>query len=229
MKPARREQNRDTVREEIKTTAWQLIAEHGASDLSLGAIARQMGLTTPALYRYFPGRDDLVNALIEDAYFSFTEGLKNARSSVSPDQHAERFRRLCLAYREWALQHPQRYILMFGVPIPGYRLGDEAGQAADQSFLVLLDVVAEADRYARLTALSLPELPPALQAQFLSLQHKGKSYAPRVVYLALSAWSFIHGLTSLEIYQRYTLLLGDQTDAFARLEIERFMRSIGLS
>jgi len=228
MKPGRLKQNRDAVREEIKATAWRLIAEQGASDLSLGAIAREMELTTPALYRYFASRDDLVNALIEDAYFSFTEDLKNARSAVLPDQHADRFRNICLAYREWALQHPQRYILMFGVPIPGYKLGDGAGEAADQSFLVLLDVLDEADRASSLSTASPPaELPSELKSHFQSLRHQGKKYHPRVVYLALASWSFIHGVTSLEIYNRYYLLLAEKTDTFVQIEIDRFMHSIG--
>ena len=57
----------------IKDTAWEQIAEFGAPALSLRAIAREIKITAPAIYNYFPRRDDLVTSLIVDAYNSLAD------------------------------------------------------------------------------------------------------------------------------------------------------------
>ncbi len=228
MDTSRRYKKHEDIREEIKTAAWNVIARDGVTDLSLGSIAREMRLTTPALYRYFRARDDLVNTLMEDAHFSFSEALKNARSVLSPDNHPGRFRALCQAYRDWAVHFPQRYLLLFGAPIPGYRLDEKDGQSPDPLFGVFLNVLNEADQASRLTPpTGVIRLPPDLHAQYEALRIHGHSSSPRVVHLALTCWSFLHGLTSLEIHHKASPLLADKADAFFQFEIERLMLNIG--
>src|SRR5512143_3736128 len=104
----------------IKETAWKQIAEFGAPTLSLRAIARELGITAPAIYNYFPRRDDLVTALIIDAYTSFGDSQIEARDAVAADDLSGRMLAIGVAYRDWALAYPQRYQLLFGTPIPGY-------------------------------------------------------------------------------------------------------------
>jgi AcrR family transcriptional regulator len=229
MKPDRRRQLHENIREEIKSVARKQITESSVSSLSLGAIARELGVTTPALYRYFPSRDDLVNALIADAYTSFTESLEAARDAVPAGDHAGRFRGLCMAYHAWAVAHPQQYILIFGTPVPGYSLDTAAGEVADRSFQVLLDVINEAAQAGRIN-FSFQDNPSIkLQKQLERTPPRGKSYPAPVMYLALVSWSFIHGVTSLELYQRYAGILANRTDEFVRLEVERFIRYIGMA
>jgi AcrR family transcriptional regulator len=227
MKSTRKQQLHDQVREEIKSTAWKQIAESSASALSLSAIARSMGLTTPALYRYFPSRDDLVTALIKDAYTSFTTALEAARDALPPHDHLGRIHALCLAYHAWTASNPQPYILIFGAPIPGYKLDPAAGQAADRSFLTLLDVIDAADRAGALRPAPQPlPLPAGLTARLEAVQHHGQSYSPWVMVLALRFWSFLHGMTSLELYQHYSMILADRVDEFIRHEVEQFMHTL---
>jgi AcrR family transcriptional regulator len=73
-----RERYRRQVRAEIKERAWEQIATAGASALSLNAIAKQMGMSGPALYRYFAGRDELITELIRDAYRSLADTFRAA-------------------------------------------------------------------------------------------------------------------------------------------------------
>lgn len=115
----RRQRLRQTTIEEIKDTARRQIAEDGAANLSLGAIARAMGLTTPALYRYFENRDALVMALIVDAYDSMAGTLAAAVDAHPPDDHPDRFLVLMETYRRWALAHRQEYALMFSASVYG--------------------------------------------------------------------------------------------------------------
>ena len=97
--------------EAIKETAWKQITELGAPALSLRAIARELKITAPAIYNYFPDRDALVTALIIDAFTSFGDSQLEARDSVDKNDHAGRVRAIGIAYRNWAHAYPQRYHL----------------------------------------------------------------------------------------------------------------------
>src|ERR1051325_6464257 len=107
--------------EVIKQTAWKQIAELGAPTLSLRAIARELRITAPAIYNYFPDRDALVTALIVDAFTSFGDWQLEARDSLPEKDLLGRMNAIGIAYRDWAHTYPQRYQLIFGTPIPGYR------------------------------------------------------------------------------------------------------------
>src|SRR5574341_2541245 len=108
------------LQEAIKVTAWKQIAEYGAPALSLRAMARELKITAPAIYNYFPDRDALVTALIIDAFTSFGDSQLEARDSIPEEDLTGRFRAIGIAYRNWAHIYPQRYQLIFGTPIPGY-------------------------------------------------------------------------------------------------------------
>src|SRR6266496_368298 len=102
------------LQEAIKATAWKQIAEFGASALSLRAIARELKITAPAIYNYFPDRDALVTALIIDAFTSFGDWQFEARDTVPREDLLGRLNAIGLAYRDWAHTYPQRYQLIFG-------------------------------------------------------------------------------------------------------------------
>jgi AcrR family transcriptional regulator len=213
----------------IKETAWKQIAEQGAAALSLRAIARELHITAPAIYNYFPRRDDLVTALVADAFTSFGSALELARDACPPNDHAGRFRAISLAYRQWAVTYPQRYLLIFGTPIAGYELGAEAGPAAQRSFLVLVGVLGEAYQAKKIRlAPKYVALTPGLLARYQVLNQTGMPYAPVVTQLALASWSWIHGLASLELYGYLADFLADQAEAFIRFEIERYLQMLGL-
>src|SRR6266508_3788019 len=119
VRPVKRKQI-PNLQEAIKETAWKQIAEFGAPALSLRAIARDLKITAPAIYNYFPDRDALVTALIIDAFSSFGDSQLEARDSVPAEDPDGQFQAIGIAYRDWAHTYPQRYQLIFGTPIPGY-------------------------------------------------------------------------------------------------------------
>lgn len=215
--------------EEIKSIAWEAVAEGGAAALSLGAIARKMGLTTPALYRYFKNRDALVSDLISDAYTSFTSALEESLVNLSPSNHGGRFRHLFSTYREWAVVNPQKYLLMFGAPVPGYHLSTGAGEKADRSFLLLLNEVhsAEIDGKIDFSNRSITYA-PTLKDRLTAISHPNGTYSAQETYLALTVWSFIHGLVSLEISGGYALILGETVNEFFTLQVEYFIKTTGI-
>ncbi|MFD9076031.1 TetR/AcrR family transcriptional regulator [Streptomyces lasiicapitis] len=189
-----RERYRAQVRTEIKDHAWQQIATAGASALSLNAIAKQMGLSGPALYRYFANRDELITALIRDAYRSLADTFRAAAESPGADVTA-----LAHALRGWAIEDPQRYFLIYGTPVPGYHAPDDVTTIASEIMTTLLDA------YAAEPPAVGPETP---QFDEHLAGHRqwadGHPAPPATLHRALSFWTRMHGVLSLELAGHFT-------------------------
>jgi len=217
------------LQEAIRAVAWKQIGEMGAAALSLRAIARELGITAPAIYNYFPSREDLITALVMEAFGSFGDALIEARDNCAPDDHAGRFRAMSTAYYRWAITYPQRYMLIFGTPLHGFELAGSAGEVAQRSFMALVSGIGEAYQAG---AIHLPEtylaLPPGLDAHYRELCQMGIPYEPIVIQLALAVWSRIHGMVSLELYGILPGFVGDHMDEYIDHEIEAGMKFFGL-
>ncbi len=112
--PTRRERQRRQTLAEIKTRAVDQVAAGGAESVSLNAIARAMGMSPAALYRYFASRDALLAELVADAYGSLADALTQAAARAGGDPGA--LAAVAHAYRDWALAHPNSYRLIFQTP-----------------------------------------------------------------------------------------------------------------
>ena len=225
----RRERIRNETIEEIKGTAWKQVGETGAASLSLRAIAREMGMTAPGLYRYYKDRDALVTGLLIDAFDSFSAALELARDACAVDDHVGRFRAICKAYFQWGVANPQKYIFLFGTPIPGYQFSGEVGPSAQRSFLVLQGVIGEADAAGTLNGeLAALRLPIRLKSALDALGEYGMPYTGKVTQLALSAWAMIHGITSLFLYNYLSGFLQNNVEAFVDFETEKMIEILGL-
>jgi AcrR family transcriptional regulator len=131
-----RDRFRAQVRDDVKRAALEQLAASGAGGLSINAIAKELGVSGPALYRYFAGRDELLTELIADAYDDLADALRSA-----PDLPA-----LARAYRAWALAQPHRYRLLFGPPLPGYDAhAERLVEAARRSMDIVLELVRDAE------------------------------------------------------------------------------------
>ncbi|MEU9520798.1 TetR/AcrR family transcriptional regulator [Streptomyces sp. NPDC048224] len=187
-----RERYRTQVRAEIKEHAWEQIATAGASALSLNAIAKRMGMSGPALYRYFDGRDELITELIRDAYRSQADTFR-AAAEAGADAAA-----LAHALRAWALDDPQRYFLIHGTPVPGYHAPGDITEIAAETMAVIVDACA-----------ALPRREGDADAVDAHLdthrQWAGERAAdPAALHRALSFWTRLHGVLSLELAGQFT-------------------------
>lgn len=227
MKSIRREQNQESTRREIKTYAWHQIATNGVDSISLGAIARSMNLTTPALYRYFVKRNDLIQALTLDAYYSFYSSLNASVDTCSTEDQVCRFRTLGQTYYQWAVDHTPQYQIIFGIHSASRIQNDQVADIADRCLLLLLDVLDKACQAGQLKPQVDIVLSKGMQARLERFVCQDHYFSANVVYLALVTWSFLNGVTSLELSQKYSLILARQTQEFFNLELERFMKSIG--
>ncbi|TQF02948.1 TetR/AcrR family transcriptional regulator [Kitasatospora acidiphila] len=198
-----RQRYRAQVRDEVKKHAWEQIATAGASALSLNAIAKQMGMSGPALYRYFANRDELITELIRDAYQSLADTF-HARAATGAD-----LADLAHALRAWALADPQRYLLIYGTPVPGYQAPEDTARTADEVMSVLLDACA---------ADGLPELPQSMFQPHLADQPAwgGQgSAASSARHRALVFWTRLHGVLSLELAGHFSGMGFDPAQLYA--------------
>ncbi len=229
--PTRRERQHQSIRAEIMDTARQQIAVEGAASLSLRAIARQMELTAPALYRYFKSRDELVTALIVTAYNSLADALEAARDAHPIDDHARRLYAVCLAYRDWALAHAQDYTLIFGTPIPGYVAPFEVTQpAAKRSMDVFVKLIQAAECADQLKPVLAYAQPSTALQKTLGKWKKDYGYtaSTTVLHLALVGWSRLHGLILLELFHHVDPFFKDMNELY-RTEVVALLEQSGLA
>lgn len=188
------------LQEAIKETAWKQIAEVGAPALSLRAIARELKITAPAIYNYFPDRDALVTALIIDAYTSFGDSQLEARDSISGSDNKKRLMAIGKAYRAWAHEFPQRYQLIFGTPIPGYHAPmEKTFPSSARSLSALVSVVESIRLDRKLNIDSFPKVKPEYKISFEMWKTYGGEADVLSLSVAMIIWSRVHGIVSLEI------------------------------
>lgn len=226
---SRRALTRASTREEIMETARRQIAENGAATLSLREIARRMNVTAPALYRYFKSRDEIIAALAATAYASFADTLQAACDAAPADDHKQRFLAIGLAYRKWALAHPQDYMLIFGTPIPDFKDSMEiVVPEARRALGVLMSVINDAWQAGAFNPASTYTNPPAALVSQLNAWKKesGVNLKVPVIHLALIVWSRVHGLISLELVGQLPGFIG-AADELYRTELNELGRQLG--
>lgn len=213
----RRERKRIATYEEIKRTARTVMAAEGTAGVSFRAIAAEMGLTPPALYRYYASRDDLLTALIIEDYNALGEALERTWDAHRERSSADQFYAVGLAYRAWAITHPTDYELILGNPIPGYHAPAEITQpAARRGIGLLLAILVSAWHRGELTippeyAETLAAVEPVLDEwrRVLGLD------APTAIFrLTVSLWGRLHGLILLELFGHLGPLVGDPASFF---------------
>lgn len=141
VKPAQgvRARARAALTDEIKQAATRQIAQGGAAGISLRAIARELGMASSALYRYYSSRDELLTALIVDAYNDVADAAEQAVRE--PGDFVAHWVAMASGIRDWARAHPHDYALIYGSPVPGYRAPTETVPAAARVALVALGLL----------------------------------------------------------------------------------------
>jgi AcrR family transcriptional regulator len=206
---------------EIKAAARRHLETDGAN-LSLRAVARDMGMVSSALYRYFASRDELLTALIVDAYNALGETVEAADATVANRADLrQRWMAVARAVRGWALAHPAEYALLFGSPVPGYAAPDDTIEAAARTPVVLLRILADgvaastlgtagppADRAAaRLTAAVRADLERARADVALGVPDE-------VMLTALAAWTQLFGMVSFELFGQFNRVIEERAEFF---------------
>ena len=232
--PTRRERTRAATIQEIKQTALQLMRTQGTTDLRFSDIAREMGMTAPALYRYFADRDELLTAMIVDAYNDLGEAVAKARDQVPVDDPTGRLYAVGQAYRAWARSEPQRFALILGMPVPGYSAPEEGPttEAAQRAMAQLKALFFDAADRQLLQPPLLREVSESLRECVRAehdLFHPDEPMLPAETFQAmLHCWAALHGFTCLEAYGHLDWLPAEGRDALFDASIRLIAATTGL-
>jgi len=217
MSASRRERLRAATIEDIKTAALEQIASVGAQGLSMRGIARAIGMSPAGLYRYYGGLDELITDLITDAYNDLADAVFfGAKDLASP---RDQLRAGMVAYRRWSLDNRNRFLLIFGTPIPGYAAPEDgpstaANQRIGEVFFAL--GAAAWSRGELEVADPKREIEPS-EEQFAADLVSG--FPSGAVGAFLSAWAHFHGIVTLEILHQLDWIYEDK-DAFYLGEVD---------
>lgn len=189
----------------IKQVARRHLAEEGTA-LSLRAVARDLGVVSSAVYRYFDSREALLAALAADARANLADAVTEADSRVSRRDAAARWLAFARAVRGWAAEHPHEFGLLYGVPAG--RPNVDTGGAADGSGPVRVLVAVLAGAAGGSQAGGSERVARSLRTQ-LERAAGETGLPPAAVARALTAWAQLIGAISLELSRRSALITDD--------------------
>jgi AcrR family transcriptional regulator len=227
----RRERARAATIQEIQQTALQLMREQGTTDVRFTDIARVMGMTPPALYRYYADRDHLLTDLITDAYGKLGSAVATARDQVPAEDIGGRWVATATAYREWARGEPQRFALILGMPVPGYTAPEEGPTtaAAKAAMGELAELFVRAATNGQLGTPLVRQASPVIAACAHDKHPELDDIVPPESFQAmLQAWASLHGFTSLETYGHLDWIDEEARDALFRSHVEMAARAAGI-
>jgi AcrR family transcriptional regulator len=227
----RRERARAATIEEIKATALDLMREQHTTDVRFTDIARVMGMTPPALYRYFADRDELLTELITDAYNDLGDRVADSRDAVPETDIGGRWLAAAEAYRSWARQQPEQFSLILGMPVPGYAAQEEGPttEAAKRAMNQLSALFIEAAERGQLQRPLIQHVDPAMLTCADDKHPELNGVLSAESFQAmLQAWACLHGFASLEAYGHLDWLTPEARDSLFLSQVELIARTSGL-
>jgi len=193
----RREQARVELTTQIKEVARRQLETEGAANVSLRAVTRELGMVSSSIYRYFASRDELLTALIIDAYSALGAAAATELDAAiaQGDDHGRRWLRVCRAVRQWARTHPQEWALVYGSPVIGYVAPPDTIEPAGRIAAVLATVARDAAQAGVLAARPEP-VEPLTTDDVAALVGGSAAFADR----ALTTWITLVGTINFELF-----------------------------
>ena len=232
MLQAARERTRAQITDEILNAARRHLATDGALGLSLRAIARELGVSSSAVYRYVASRDELLTRLMVAAYDALGVAAEEAETAVARDDLAGRWAAVCHAVRAWAQAHPHEYALVYGTPVPGYTAASATIAPAARISKVLLGILADAT--GRLEPMIVTDdVAPEVRRALAPVQSLIPAKVPEVlVQRGLMAWAALFGTVSFELFGQLHHVVSDDPgdrDAYFAECVRRWTTRVGIA
>jgi AcrR family transcriptional regulator len=219
----RRDRVRAATTDEIKQTARRLLVQQGPEAVSLRAIARQMGMTAPALYRYFDSHEKLIKHVIADIFTELTDDLRAAIDSAGAAAGGgltEQVIAACREFRRWSLGNKREFGLLFGTPLPGVsvekdEITAECGAQFGNTFFAL---ILELWRKNPFPVSPDDAIDPGLRGQLEryrdGLGALGAGLPLGLLLIFLRCWTRLYGMLSLEVFGHLGFALDDAEPMF---------------
>jgi len=211
--PTARARAREAVHASILAAARARLTAEGPTQLSLRQVARDVGLVSSAVYRYFASRDDLLTAILVLDFDELGTAVEDADAARPRTDVGGRWTAACRAIRTWAIAHPGDFALLYGSPVPGYVAPPDTIEPASRTTHVLVRVVADAwrNRHAdgsawRGTPVPPPSAPGAVGSAvadaiaYVADRGFADDLPDEVVVRTLMAWTTVFGVVSFELF-----------------------------
>lgn len=220
---------RDQMVRDLVRVGREQLASVLPADLSLRAVARELGVTPSALYRYVRDRDALLTLLIIDAYDELADEVDAALAAAADQDHQHRLDAGVLALRAWALREPSRFALLYGTPVPGYRAPGDQTLAPGIRVIAALAAVFESAWRAGVLRPIETALPAGVAefAEQLRRDHGIEMPAANVAR-AYGFWSAVVGAVLFETFGQYGADLASHRDEFLSFHVAGLAGTVGL-
>lgn len=202
---------------DIRRVASTLLVGQGPAAVTLRAIARELGVTAPALYRYYKSLDDLLDRLRLD-FCADLAGELTTEIATLPDDGAVQFFAICRGFRRWALAHTREFTLVFASPG-----ADRALRRFDEPFgRIFLGAAGRLLATYDIVTPPTDVIPPGLREDLLhfqtellaALSESGQKFPAEkldlgVTYLMIQIWARLYGHVTLEVFGNYPIPLAN--------------------
>ncbi len=214
----RRDRVRAETTAEIKQAARRIVVEHGPEAATLRAIAREVGMTAPALYRYFGSHEDLIRHVVGDIFTEIGADIEAAIDAAGPDMTGKMVA-ACREFRRWGLDHKAEFGLLFGTPLPTMEAlhndRDVVAECAGKFSGVFFALFFELWRKHPFPIPADDEIDPGLRAQLASYRDALGVDVPLGAGLTfLRCWVRLYGMVSLEVFGHLHFALDDAAPMF---------------
>ena len=193
---------RAEIRAAILATASEHVAQRGAGELSLRAVARDLDMVSSAMYRYFASRDELLTALLVEAYDSLGAHAEAAVDATSGQPPARRWVQTAMAIRSWAREHRHDYGLLYGTPVPGYAAPDDTIEPGTRVSRALVRIVRNAATDGALDPPAHASVSSTSSESFVALRTEIDlaDVGDETILALLLAWTQLFGLLTFELF-----------------------------
>jgi AcrR family transcriptional regulator len=225
----RRDRLRAATTQEIIDTARRLLVTEGPEGASLRAIARDMGMTAPALYRYFGSHEELLRHVVGSIFMDLADYVRSAIHKAATDAPADvradevmalKLTAGCRAFRAWTLEHVPEFSLVFGSPLPGLEVlheihADPTVDCGYQFGQIFLDLYGELYHRYPFPIPADREIEPSLRQQLVRYRDITGSDLPLgALQTFLRCWVRLYGAVSLEAFGHLKFALDDASPMF---------------
>lgn len=218
--PSRRERVRAATAGEIKQTARRILVADGPEAVTLRAIAREMGMTAPALYRYFSSREDLIRHVVGDIFSEIAGDIRAAATEAGQASGGDLTAKLiaaCREFRRWALTHRAEFGLLFGTPLPGLQAlhNDKIDECALEFAGSFITLFLELWQRHPFPVAADDQIEPGLAAQLARyVGGVGVDLPVGAALTFLRCWVRLYGMVSLEVFEHLRFALDDPAPMF---------------
>lgn len=176
----RKERQKEELKGKILQAAKELFMERGIEATSIRTIAERIEYSPTTIYLYFKDKDDVFRALHHEGFILLNRYFRPLENVSDP---FERLKAVARAYINFAIENGEFYDLMFIIrsPLDSITKSEEDWVEGKRSFGFLINTMSACIEKGYFKGMD-PEL------------------------LAFTCWSMVHGVCSLEIRNRCSVI-----------------------